>query len=76
MLYDLSAEVRMTSVLFRTMDWNSFFRLAYGFNPVRGYGDVDGDSVFDTNDNNLGDELSNEIEPAGFRVYLGIGTGW
>ena len=31
---------------------------------------------FDTNDNNLGDELSNEVEPAGFRLYVGIGTGW
>ena len=52
------------------MSWDSFVRLAYGFNPVRSYGDVDGDNIFDTNDNNLGDGLSNEREPAGFRLYV------
>jgi Tol biopolymer transport system component len=76
MLYDLSAEVRMTSVLYHTMSWDSFIRVAYGFNEIRGWGDVDGDDIFDTNDSALGDELSNETEPAGIRLYLGLGTGW
>ena len=76
MLYDVSAEIRVTSLLYHSCDWNSFVRLAYGFNSVRGIGDVNGDSIFDTNDNNLGDELSNEREPAGFRLYVGLGTGW
>ena len=76
MLYDISGELRVQSVMFHGATWNSFLRLAYGFQPVRGYGDVDGDDVFDTSDNGLGDELSNEQEPAGLRVYLGLGTGW
>ena len=76
MLYDLSAELRVQSVLFHGATWDSFLRLAYGFQEVRGYGDVDGDNLFDTSDNALGDELSNETEPAGLRVYIGLGTGW
>jgi hypothetical protein len=76
MLYDISAEIRVTSALYHTASWDSFIRLAYGFNSIRGYGDVDGDSVVDTNDSALGDELSSEYEPAGFRFYLGLGTGW
>ena len=76
LLYDIAAEVRITSVLYHTMSWDSFVRLAYGFNEIRGFGDVDGNDVFDTNNSALGDELSSETEPSGFRLYLGLGTGW
>ena len=76
MLYDVSAEVRLTSVIFHGIPWDSFFRLAYGFNEIRGYGDVDGDDIIDTNDSAIGDELSNETELPGLRVYIGLGTGW
>jgi hypothetical protein len=76
MLYDVSAEIRMSSELYHTMGWDSFVRLAYGFNEIRGWGDVNGDDILDTNDSALGDELSNETEPAGFRLYVGLGTGW
>jgi hypothetical protein len=76
MLFDASFELRMTNGLYHTQSWNSFARLSYGFQSVRGYGDVDGNDIFDTNDSALGDELSNEVEPGGFRFYLGIGTGW
>ena len=76
MLYDVSAEVRMSSVLYHTMSWDSFVRVAYGFNETRGFGDVDGDMIFDSTDNTLNSELSNETEPAGIRLYLGFGTGW
>jgi hypothetical protein len=76
MLYDVAAELRVTSVLYHTMAWDSFLRLAYGFNEIRGYGDVDGNDVADTNNSALGDELSSETEPAGFRLYIGLGTGW
>jgi hypothetical protein len=75
-LYDAAFELRVNSGLYHTQSWDSFVRLAYGFNPIRGYGDVDGDDTFDTNDSALGDELSSELEPAGFRFYLGLGTGW
>ena len=76
MLYDAAFELRVSSGLYHTQSWDSFVRLAYGFNPIRGFGDVDGDDTFDTNDSALGDELSSELEPAGFRFYLGLGTGW
>ncbi len=76
MLYDASAEVRVQSVLFHGVYWDSFARVAYGFNEIRGYGDVDGNDIYDTSDNAAGDELSNETEPAGVRVYIGLGTGW
>ena len=75
-LTDLSAELRMSTVLYHGMPWDSFLRLAYGFNEIRGFGDVDGNDIFDTNDSAVGDELSNETEPAGLRVYVGFGTGW
>jgi hypothetical protein len=76
MLYDAFAEMRVASVFRDGMGWDSFLRLAYGFNAIRGYGDVDGDGIYDTSENGLGDELSSESEPSGWRLYLGLGTGW
>jgi hypothetical protein len=76
MLYDAFAEIRVASVFRDGFAWNSFVRLAYGFNEIRGYGDVDGDGIFDTSESGVGDELSSETEPAGWRIYLGLGTGW
>jgi len=76
MLYDAFTEIRVASVFREGFRWNSFLRLAYGFNEIRGYGDVDGDGIWDTSENGLGDELSTETEPSGWRIYLGIGTGW
>ena len=76
MLYDASAELRMQSVLFHGATWDSFLRFAYGFNEIRGYGDVNGDDLYDTSENAFGDELSNETEKPGLRVYIGLGTGW
>ena len=76
LLYDLSAEIRVPAVLFHGASWNSFLRFAYGFNEVRGIGDVNGDGITDTNDSAIGDELSNETEQPGLRVYIGLGTGW
>jgi hypothetical protein len=76
MLYDAFAEVRVQSDFRDGMGWNSFIRMAYGFNEIRGYGDVDGDGINDTSESGVGDELSSETEPAGWRLYLGLGTGW
>jgi hypothetical protein len=76
MLYDTFAEVRVSSIFRDTASWNSFLRVAYGFNEIKGYGDVNGDGIWDTSENGVGDELSSETEPAGWRVYLGFGTGW
>lgn len=76
MLYDASAELRVQSVMFHGSPWDSFIRVAYGFQEIRGYGDVDGDNIFDTSNNGFGDELSNETEKPGPRVYIGFGTGW
>jgi hypothetical protein len=76
LLYDAGAEIRVTSTLLDSFGWNSFFRVTYGFNRVRGYGDVDGDDISDTTESAVGDELSNEVEEPGFRFYVGLGTGW
>jgi hypothetical protein len=76
MLYDTFAEVRVSSIFRDTANWDSFLRVAYGFNEIKGYGDVNGDGIWDTSESGVGDELSSETEPAGWRVYLGFGTGW
>jgi hypothetical protein len=76
MLYDVSAELRVQSTMFHGAQWNSFLRLAYGFQEIRGYGDVNGDDIYDTSESALGDELSNETEKPGLRAYIGLGTGW
>src|SRR6185436_15803566 len=76
MLYDAQAEVRVPLIAFNTQRWDSFFRVAYGFNDITGYGDVNGDSFYNGSDSGNGDGLSNEVEEAGFRFYIGLGTGW
>lgn len=76
MLYDLQAELRVQSTMFHSTNWDSFLRFAYALNEIRGFGDVNGDGVFDTSPNAIGDELSNETEKPGLRVYVGLGTGW
>ena len=62
--------------LFNRSPWNSFFRVAYGFMPVGGIGDVDGDGVYtNIQDPSRGDN-SGEVERGSVRFYVGIGTGW
>lgn len=76
LLFDAGTELRVSGVFLNGAFWNSFVRVAYGFNEIRGYGDVNGDDIQDTTDNAIGDELSNETEKPGPRVYVGLGTGW
>jgi hypothetical protein len=76
LLFDAGFELRIAAALFNNRYWNSFARLAYGFNEVRGMSDVDGDDIIDNTSSTVGDSLSNETEPAGFRVYVGLGTSW
>ena len=76
LLVDVNAELRMSAMLFGQSGWNSFLRLSWGFNEIKGIGDVNGDDVQDTTDNGIGDALSNETEKPGPRIYLGLGTGW
>ena len=75
-LADAGVELRLSANLFNRSSWNSFFRVAYGFMPVTGRGDVDGDDVFTNGADPTLDNRSTEKEPAGLRFYLGIGTGW
>jgi hypothetical protein len=75
MLTDVTAEVRLSSV-FLGRPWDSFFRVAYGFQEIGGIFDVDGDSINDATDTGFGNALSSETEKPGPRFYLGIGTGW
>ncbi|MFZ5476925.1 MAG: hypothetical protein ACOZNI_09145 [Myxococcota bacterium] len=76
LLYDAGAELRVSSSLFNQMYWNSFVRAVYGFNEIKGYGDVNGDDIQDTTDSGIANSLSNETEKPGVRVYVGLGTGW
>ncbi len=76
LLTDAGAELRLSASMFNRGYWNSFARLAYGFNEIRGAGDVNGDDILSTADNGLGDSLSNETEKPGLRLYIGLGTGW
>jgi hypothetical protein len=75
-LFDAGVELRLSSALFNRGSWDSFVRVAYGFNEIRGVGDVNGDDIITTADNGLGDALSAESELPGLRVYVGLGTGW
>jgi len=75
-LADAGIELRLAANLFNRSQWNSFFRVAYGFMPVAGRGDVDGDDVFTNGADPTLDNRSSEKEPSGLRFYLGIGTGW
>lgn len=75
MLYDAGAELRVSADLF-TIPWNCFFRAAWGFNEIKGVGDVDGDDIQDTTNTGIGNGLSNETEQPGPRFYVGLGTGW
>ncbi|NOY27361.1 MAG: hypothetical protein GXP62_15950 [Oligoflexia bacterium] len=76
LLYDAIAELRVNATMFHDTNWDSFIRLAYGFNTVRGTGDINGDYIYDTTDNGFGDQLSSETQPPKLRVYVGLGTGW
>ena len=75
-LADAGVELRLAANLFNRSQWNSFFRVAYGFMPVAGRGDVNGDDVFTNGADPTLDNRSSEKEPSGLRFYLGIGTGW
>ena len=76
LLTDASAELRVQATIFHGQPWDSFLRVAWGFNEIGGTNDVNGDGIFDTSTNALSAELSNETERPGPRVYLGFGTGW
>ena len=75
-LEDAGAEVRVRAFIWNDFDWDSFVRVAYGFQPTAGYGDVNADFVQSSLARDANTELSGEYEPPTMRVYLGIGTGW
>ena len=76
MLFDAGVELRISGNLFNRSSWNSFIRVAYGFNSVGGIGDVDGDDIYtNVSDPNL-NAASSEKERASVRLYVGLGTGW
>ncbi len=75
-LTDASVELRVRSALNDVNNFDSFFRVSYGFNAISGINDVNGDDISDTTDPGTGNSLSQEREQAGPRFYLGLGTGW
>jgi outer membrane protein OmpA-like peptidoglycan-associated protein len=75
-LADAGVELRLNANLLNRSPWRSFVRVAYGFMPTAGRGDVDGDGVYSNSRDATLSVASDEQEAAGFRFYLGIGTGW
>jgi hypothetical protein len=75
-LADAGVELRLNANLLNRSPWRSFVRVAYGFMPTGGRGDVDGDGIFTNSRDATLNVASDEQEAAGFRFYLGIGTGW
>jgi len=75
-LADAGVELRLNANLLNRSAWRSFVRVAYGFMPTGGRGDVDGDGIFTNSRDATLNVASDEQEAAGFRFYLGIGTGW
>ncbi len=76
LLTDASAELRVGTLLWGVNSFDSFARVSYGFQGIRGLNDVNGDDISDTSDPGTGNSISNEIEKPGPRFFLGIGTGW
>lgn len=74
LLTDIGAEIRVRAYAYNYNPWFSFFRLAYGMQDTTGVGDQNGDRLFF--DIPPADDPVGEIEKAGFRYYIGIGTGW
>ena len=75
-LADAGVELRLNANLLNRSAWRSFVRVAYGFMPTAGRGDVDGDGIYTNSRDATLNVASDEQEAAGFRFYLGIGTGW
>ena len=76
LLKDVGAELRIRSFIWNDFDWDSFVRVAYGFERVAGYGDVNADLVQSSLARDAATELSGEVEEPTVRLYIGIGTGW
>ena len=74
LLTDVGAELRVRAYAYNYNPWFSFFRMSYGIQDTTGVGDQNGDRIF--SDLPPNDDPVGEIEKAGFRYYLGIGTGW
>ncbi len=75
-LGDIGVELRIRANLFNRSSWNSFIRVAYGFQEIGGIWDVDGDDIVtNVSDPNVG-SISTEKEKPSIRLYIGLGTGW
>jgi len=75
-LGDLGLELRLAANLFNRSQWLTSFSVAYGFNDTAGRGDQNNDGIF-TNSSDPSIALrADEKEPAGFRFYINIGSGW
>ena len=79
-LFDLGLELRLKCYAFNSFYWNSFVRVAYGFQKVYGVqsgnvsSDVNGDLIIE--DHWPDDPYRDEFEDPGVRFYFGLGTGW
>jgi len=79
-LFDIGLELRLKCFAFNSFYWNSFVRVAYGFQKVYGVqsgnvaSDVNGDLILE--DLWPEDPYRDEVEDPGVRFYFGLGTGW
>jgi hypothetical protein len=71
LLYDVGFDLMLKANIFNYLPWNSFIRVAYGLNDMRGRNDVNGDNIF--NDVFPNDPLVSEEETKRFRISIGIG---
>ena len=75
-LVDIGAEVRLGALMFNGFYWRSFARVAYGFQDVFGQPTQDLNRDFIIEDDFPQNDFIDEVEEAGVRFYLGLGTGW
>ncbi|MCA9567115.1 MAG: PD40 domain-containing protein [Myxococcales bacterium] len=76
LLSDVGMELRVRQFIWNDWDWDSFVRVAYGFRPTAGYGDVNADNIQQAVARDAASELSTEQERPTFHIYAGLGTGW
>ncbi len=69
-LTDVGVQFNLASLFLNVYHWNSQLRIAYGFQDTKGGADKNRDGLLPI------DGSWNEVEPAGFRYYLSIGSNF
>lgn len=75
-LAEAGLELRLAATAFNRYHWGSMLHLGYAFVPVTGRGDIDRDGIVPGIYGDLLPEAGGEINPAGVRLSIGLGTGF